>query len=191
MEMINSAIYFTAAAQNPPKQVKFDFYFMHCVNSSIFFPTFLGLEWLSVENKVRLLNFKVWLDLAMYPSRASPALLLEEISGYVPAKLPAETGVTDGNGTVKDTEWPGIFERLFEFADDGHAVKLGRAVANGERVSKGYESEEWCKIKGFMWEKIGNMVIDSVEDSGATWGRSVGFKEAWEGFKDRPRRAQL
>jgi hypothetical protein len=24
------------------------------------------------------------------------------------------------------------------------------------------------KIKGYMWEKIGNMVIDSVEDEGVT-----------------------
>jgi hypothetical protein len=28
VEMINGAIYFTAAAQHPPKQVKFDFYYM-------------------------------------------------------------------------------------------------------------------------------------------------------------------
>ncbi|CZR56682.1 related to HypA-like protein [Phialocephala subalpina] len=191
VEMTNSAIYFTAAAQNPLKQVKFDFYYMHCVNSSIFFPTFLSLPWLSEENKVRLLNFKVWLDLAMYASRASPELLLDEISTYVPAKLPAETAATNGQGSMKDTEWPGIFERFFNYPDDGHAVKLGRAVANGERVSKEYENEEWCKIKGFMWEKIGNMVIDSVEDSGATWARSVGFPEAWEEYEDRPRRAQL
>ncbi|KAE8449639.1 hypothetical protein EG329_007969 [Mollisiaceae sp. DMI_Dod_QoI] len=191
VEMINSSIYFTAAAQNPPKQNKFDFYFMHCVNSSIFFPTFLSLSFLDMESKLRLLNFKVWLDLAMYPSRRSPALLLDEVSGYVPAKLPAETEVTNGQGTAKDTEWPGIFERLFNFPDDGHAVKLGRAVANGERVSKEYENEDWCKIKGFMWEKIGNMVIDSVEDTGAHWARSVGFAEAWKEYEDRPRRAQL
>ncbi|KUJ17385.1 uncharacterized protein LY89DRAFT_733239 [Mollisia scopiformis] len=191
VEMTNSAIYFTAAAQKPPKQVKFDFYYMHCVNSSIFFQTFFALPFLSEENKCRMLNFKVWLDLAMYASRRSPALLQEEISTYVPAKLPAETAVTNGHGTAKDTEWPGIFERLFEFGDDGHAVKLGRAVRNGEVVSEGFEGEGWCKVKGFMWEKIGNMVVDSVEAPGATWARSVGFDEAWEEYEDRPRMAQL
>jgi hypothetical protein len=180
-EMINNAIYFTAAAQKPPKQVKFDFYYMHCVNCSIFFPTFNAQSWISPANKVRMLKFKVFIDLAMYASRRSPPLLLEEIATYVPKRL--EKG---------EAEWPGIFERLFEFEDDGHAVKLGRAVRNGELVSKEFEGkEEWVRVKGFMWEKIGNMVIDSVEDTGARWARSVGFEEAWKEYEDRPREAHL
>lgn len=182
VEMMASAIYFTAAAQNPPKQIKFDFYFMHCTNSSLFFPTFNAQAWLSTTNKVRLLQNKVFIDLAMYASRRSPPLLLEEISLYTPKLL--EAG---------DAEWPGLFQRLFELKDDGHAVKLARAVAVGEQFSKKYEEQEkaWIKIKGFMWEKIGNMVVDSVEDTGAKWARSVGFKEAWEEYEDRPRKSQL
>jgi len=197
-EMINSCIYFTAAAQNPPKQVKFDFYYMHCVNASIFFPVFNTQSWLSTPTKVRLLQWKGYLDLAMYASRRSPPLHLDEISMYTPAKL--EAG---------DAEWKGIFTRLFDFKDDGHAIKLGRAVRNGELVcgewekSKkvdgvdgangegGREGENRMKIKGFMWEKIGNMVIDSVEDTGAHWARSVGFEEAWREYEDRPRKSQL
>jgi hypothetical protein len=153
---------------------------MHCANASIFFPTFNTQSWLSTASKVRLLQWKGYIDLAMYASRRSPALLLEEITTYVPAKL--EAG---------EAEWKGIFQRLFEYHDDGHAIKLGRAVANGEKVSKGYESEDWAKIKGFMWEKVGNMAIDSVEDTGVRWARSVGFEEAWKDYVDRPRRAQL
>ena len=153
---------------------------MHCANCSIFFPTFNAQSWLSTASKVRLLQWKGYVDLAMYASRRSPALLLEEITTYVPAKL--EAG---------DAEWNGIFQRLFEYQDDGHAIKLGRAVANGENVSKGYEDEEWARIKGFMWEKVGNMVVDSVEDTGVRWARSVGFEEAWKDYEDRPRRAQL
>ena len=180
-EMINSAIYFTAAAQNPPKQVKFDFYYMHCVNSSIFFSTFNAQTWLSPASKVRLLKFKGYVDLAMYASRRSPPLLLHEISNYVPKKL--EKG---------DSEWPGLFERLFDFKDDGHAIKLGRAVRNGELVSNDWDGKvEWERVKGFMWEKIGNMIVDSVEDTGKTWARSVGFEEAWREYEDRPREARL
>ena len=37
-----------------------------------------------------------------------------------------------------------------------------------------------------MFDKIGNMVIDSVEDTGEHWARSVGFAEAWAEYKDRP-----
>ena len=169
-----------------------DFYFMHCVNSSIFWSTFNAQSWLSTANKVRLLQWKGYLDLAMYASRRAPPLYLEEISLYTPAKL-----------EVGDAEWRGIFQRLFDLEeDDGHAVKLGRAVRHGELVSEAWEkkkggangaksAEDGMKIKGFMWEKIGNMVIDSVEDTGANWARSVGFAEAWAEFKDRPKKSQL
>jgi hypothetical protein len=157
-----------------------DFYFLHCTNSSIFFPTFNAQTCLSPSNKARLLKLKGYMDLAMYASRRSPPLLLEEITTYVPKRL--EAG---------EAEWKGIFQRLFEYEDDGHAVKLGRAVANGEAICGKWESEKWAKVKGWMWEKIGNMVIDSVEDEGKSWVRSAGFDEAWEDFVDRPGRENL
>jgi len=206
-EMINSCIYYTAAAQNPPKQVhtpilpqkkytslltniqvKIDFYYMHCVNSSIFFPTFNAQSWLSTANKVRLLQWKGYLDLAMYASRRSPPLLLSEITDYTPAK-------------PKEADWNGIFARLWNFEDDGHAVKLGRAVRNGELVSEAWESKnggttngmatDGMRVKRDMWKKIGNMAIDSVEDTGVRWARSVGFEEAWKDYEDRPKKSQL
>jgi hypothetical protein len=179
-EMINTSIFFAAAAQKPPKQVKFDFFFIHCVNSSIFWPTFNQQAWLSTENKVRLLKFKGYLDLHTYATHGSPPLLMEEVATYVPKKL--EKG---------DAEWPGVFDRIFEFDDDSHAVKLARAVRNGELLTDKWAEEKMGKLKGFMWEKIGNMVVDSVEDTGATWVRSAGFDEAWEGFEDRPRETRL
>ncbi|TAQ87243.1 hypothetical protein B7494_g4436 [Chlorociboria aeruginascens] len=163
-EMINAAIYFTAAAQNPPKQVKFDFYYMHSTNCSIFFPTFNAQSWLSTKSKIRLLEWKGRLDLALYTSRRAPTLKLEEVATYVPKEL--EAG---------EAEWKGIFRRICDFEDDGHAAKLIRAVANGEQICKKYEEEDWAKIKGFMWEKIGNMVVDSVEDQGAHWVRDRGM----------------
>ncbi|RDW88323.1 hypothetical protein BP6252_00355 [Coleophoma cylindrospora] len=179
-EMINASVYFTAGAQHPPKQVKFDFYYMHCVNCSVFFPTFNAQTWLSSKAKVRLLTWKGYLDLAMYASRRSPELLIEEIVGFVPKDLEAGS-----------SSWTGVFRRLFDFDDDGHAIKLGRAVRNGQVVCQKFEDEEWCKIKDWQWEKIGNMVVDSVEDTGQNWVRSAGFEEAWEGFEDRPRSTHL
>lgn len=184
LEMVNATIYFTACAQHPPKQVKFDFNYIHCLNCSIFFPTFNAQSWLSMENKVRMLKFKGWLDLTTYASQRSPELLLGEVATYVPKML--EAG---------DAEWPGIFRRLCESDDDGHAAKLGRAVRNGELMSERWVNEggneDMLRIKGFMWEKIGNMVIDSTEDSGATWVRGAGFDEAWKQYEDRPRQVHL
>ena len=127
-EMVNAAAYFTGAAQNPPKQVKFDFYYMHCMNCSIFFSSFLAQDWLSTSNKIRLLEWKGRLDLAMYASRRSPKLLLNEITDYSP-KQPS-----DG--------WEEIFKRVDQHNDDGHAAKLIRALAHGQQVSGPFEEAE-------------------------------------------------
>lgn len=161
-------------------QVKFDFYYMHNTNCSVFWPSFNNLTFLTKAHKVRLLQRKAYIDLAMYASRRSPKLHLEEITKYVPA------------ATLPDqTSWDDIFQRLFKYSldgkDDGHAIKLGRAVRNGQQISKKWEGKEEFRVKGEMWEKIANMVIDSVEDDGVTWVRSAGFDKAWEDYHDRKR----
>ena len=68
-EMINTLIWYTAGAQHPPKQVKFDFYYMHCVNCSLFFGAFVRQEWMSRENKARLVEWQARMGLAMFASR--------------------------------------------------------------------------------------------------------------------------
>lgn len=175
-EMINATIYFTGAAQRPTKQVKFDFYYIHCVNCSIFFSTFLKARWLKPEDKCRLLEWKGRLDLALYVSRRCPELLLDEIVKYQP-KNPK-----DG--------WPEIIRRVDGFSDDGHASKLVRALAHGEQVCKQYDEQrdDVFPIKGDMFLKLGHMAIDSVEAAGANWVRSAGFDEAWT---DIPARSKL
>ncbi|KIX09703.1 uncharacterized protein Z518_00784 [Rhinocladiella mackenziei CBS 650.93] len=173
-EMINATVYFAGAAQRPTKQVKFDFFYMHCVNCSIFFSTFLNEPWLRVEDKCRLLEWKGRLDLAMYVSRGCPELLIDEIKNYKPERP------EDG--------WAEITRRVDKFPDDGHASKLVRALANGQHVCKPYESEsdDVFPIKGdHMWWKLGHMAIDSVETSNPNWVRSCGFAEAWEKIPER------
>ncbi|EXJ91997.1 hypothetical protein A1O3_00547 [Capronia epimyces CBS 606.96] len=174
-EMINAAVYFTGAAQRPTKQIKFDFFFMHCVNCALFFSTFIKEPWLSTENKCRLLEWKARLDLAMYVSRGCPELLLDEIKNYRPKRL--EGG------------WRDTILRVNRLPDDGHASKLVRALANGEQACKAFdtESDEIFPIKGDMWLKLGQMAIDSVEASGPNWVRSAGFDEAWEMIPERAR----
>lgn len=150
---------------------------MHSTNSSLFLPTLLSLPFLTPQKRVRLLTRKVYLDLALYASRRSPALLSSEITGYIPSE-------------PNQASWEGLFERLFKYEDDGHAVKLGRAVRYGEVLmedtrGEGNGEEEEELVKKDMWAKIGNMVVDSVEDGGETWVRSAGFEEAWEGYGER------
>lgn len=136
-------MYFTGGAQHPPKQIKFDFYYMHCVNSSIFFSSFLKQPWLSRENKARVLQFKVWIDLAMFTSRRAPEPLLDEIVNYRP-KHP-------------DGGWEDIFNRVLEHEDDGHASKLVRALRHGEEICQPYSDDPNFRIKNIMWLQLGHM----------------------------------
>jgi hypothetical protein len=170
-EMINAASYFTACAQKPPHRVKFDFYYMHCANASIFFSAFNAQDWIADKDKRRLLEWKGRLDLAMYASRLAPELLLNEISDY--------NSVSAGTGDA--------FKRVRAIPDDGHAAKLVRAFAHGAVVCKPYEAKGEFKIKQSHWEKMGDMVVDSVEGIGeeANWIRSAGFEEAWEKIPKR------
>jgi len=140
-------VYYTGGAQHPPKQIKFDFYYMHCVNCSIFFSAFLKQPWISQQNKVRLLEWKGRLDLCMYASRRSPKPLLDEITNYKP-KEPTREG---------DNPWDGIFQRAKEHDDDGHLAKLARALAHGELVCRPFEDRESFRIKGKMWSQLGHM----------------------------------
>ncbi|KAL6241941.1 hypothetical protein RBB50_011186 [Rhinocladiella similis] len=175
-EMINAAVYFAGGAQRPGKQVKFDFFYMHSVNCSIFFSAFLDEPWLSIENKCRLLEWKGRLDLAMYVSRGSPELLMEEVKNYKPQH--------------PQHGWAEIIRRVDKFSDDGHASKLVRALANGQVACKPYEgqSEDVFAIQGDnVWLRLGHMAIDSVEAGSPHWVRNAGFDEAWEDVPERPR----
>ena len=112
-------MYFTGGAQHPPKQVKFDFYYMHAVNCSVFSSAFLKQSWLSDANKARLLESKDGSDLTLYASRRSPEPLIDKIRHYKPQSA--------GPGGA-------TFERVVNHKDDSHAAKLVRALAHGEQI---------------------------------------------------------
>jgi hypothetical protein len=114
---------------------------MHTVTSSLFFPIFFSQPWISAQNKVRMLEWKGRFDLAIYASRRSPKLLIEEISNF---------------GTP--LSWKEVFDTCMEKeGNDGHVTKMARALANGEKLSKPYEGKEEFRIRGDMWLKLGNM----------------------------------
>ncbi|CEN60860.1 hypothetical protein ASPCAL07532 [Aspergillus calidoustus] len=174
VEMVNTSVYFTSASQRPNKVIKFDFFHIHAVNSSIFFSKILALPFLPTRTRLRLLEWKGRMDLIMYISRNAPELYLEEITNY-PVTADWDTIIAHCN------QHPG---------DDGHLSKLVRALRNAEEVCKPYagqEKERGLKITGDSWLKIGNMVHDSVKGQDAMWVRSTGFDEAWVDFEDRSR----
>jgi hypothetical protein len=136
---------------------------MHCLNSSLFFSSFLSS--LPRSTRRRLLEWKVWNDIAMYVSRGCPDLLVNEINNYAPVK---ESGMDE------------VIKRVNAVEDDGHACKLVRAIAHGEAVCGKYDGKDGFKIRGDMWKKVGHMAVDSVEAGEPHWVRSCGFGEAWE-----------
>ncbi len=76
-----------------------------------------------------------------------------------------------------------IIAHLHTFPDDGHAIKLGRAVVVCRNVCKKYEDEgkDWLVVKGDdIWKNVCHLVVDSVEAPGEHWVRSAGFDEAWK-----------
>ncbi|CAG7923159.1 unnamed protein product [Penicillium olsonii] len=165
-DMINTVVYYTSTAQRPSRAMKLDFFFIHCLNSSIFFSKIMKLPILDQRSKLRLLEWKGRMDLLMYTSRGTPDLLLEEVARY-PAK----------------ENWSQIFARSVAHpGDDGHLAKLTRALAHGQKVCEPYESSNpEMPIRGDVWLRIGNIAVDStVEEGKPMWVRSTGFDEAWE-----------
>ncbi|KAH0562975.1 hypothetical protein GP486_002461 [Trichoglossum hirsutum] len=140
-EMIDAVAYYTTTAQNPPKQVKLDFYYVHCLNSSIFFPSLFSLPSLPATTKARILTWKARIDLVMYASRRSPRLLREEVESYAPRK---------------DGTWEDLFGRVVGLnGDDGHIAKAVRAFAFGEVACAGAKGKG--KMDAGMWRRAGHM----------------------------------
>ncbi|KAJ5759766.1 hypothetical protein N7520_006922 [Penicillium odoratum] len=140
-DMINTVVYYTSAAQRRDKEIKIDFFFIHSLNSSIFFSTLMELPYLKQEWKCRLLEWKGRLDLLTYVSRNSPDLLIDEVTNY-PANKDWQTVISHS---------------IAHPTDDGHLSKLVRAVAHGQNVCRRFEKKDAMPISGDMWLKIGNM----------------------------------
>lgn len=172
-EHINLCAYYTLCSQRPNKLPKVDFFYMHDLNCSIFFSSFLDQDWLSREDRVRLLEWKGRMDLASYVSRHNPQLDTRYLTEYKPKK---------------PGDWTSVIERVTKFPDDGHTAKLIRALANGHDKCARYEDKSEAKawmIKGDMWLQGAHMVLDSVEEGDTHWVRSTGFDSAWEKVKNR------
>ncbi|KAL6354784.1 hypothetical protein LRP88_12131 [Fusarium phalaenopsidis] len=163
----------SSAAIHPPHHVKYDFFLMHHVNSSLIYLTFSSQSWLSTANKVRLLEWKIRLDLVQYVAWGCPGISLESIESYVP-KQPSDESVRE------------IGMRLYDFGDDGHAIKQVRATAVCHELIAAYKDKSWVVLKDDpIWKKIQHMVVDAVEGPGVLYVRSTSFDEAWKDVPDQ------
>lgn len=71
--------------------------------------------------------------------------------------------------------------RLYDFGDDGHAIKQARATAVCHELMAEYKDKPWAVLKDdSIWKKIQHMAVDVVEGPGVLYVRSAGFDEAWK-----------
>ena len=142
--MLTLLAYFASAAQRPDKQIKFDFFYLHGVTSSIFLSKIITLPFLDARAKARLLEWTGRLDLMLYVGYGTAELRLDEVTNYPATK-----------------SWDTVFAySTAQASDDGHLPKMVRALKNGEQACRPFEDraeELGLKIKGDMWLKIANM----------------------------------
>lgn len=174
-ESINLSAQICAGAIRKDKKIMFDFYLMHSHNSSIFLSPIAEADWISTEAKCRVVEWKVRYDLIAYAARRSPEIHLDEVENYVPMTK------DDAN------PWMSIVERGLKVKDDGHTIKMLRAILHGEEVAQ-HQGPKDGMLTGKMWQNYGAMVIDSVwglENEENFWIRSAGFDEAWKEIPPR------
>jgi len=86
---------------------------------------------------------------------------------------------------IEGCGWERIFERVCKHEDDGHMIKLIRALKNAETVSKPYENEEIFRFKQDMFLVAANAAVDSGSEKPMEYIkhfnliRMAGLPEAW------------
>jgi hypothetical protein len=170
-EMISAATYIAAASQRPGRKRKIDFFLMHAVTSSIFFTVLIKQDWIKLEDRIRLVEWKGRLDLAFYAFCHCPILYKEAITEYY-------------DDYTKNMNWTELYAAVNKEHDDGHVAKFVRALRNGENAVKPYEdgdSSDYFPVKGEMWVKIARMALNSTRDlrTEFKWIQGTGFDEAW------------
>ncbi|CAK3875106.1 Hypothetical predicted protein [Lecanosticta acicola] len=147
-ENMHAGAYYMAAAQLPGKHEQMDFVLLHNVTLAGYYPAIIAQDWITNEEKARLVEAKARVDIAMYPGVGCPTLYPERITNYQPDHP------KDG--------WPELFRRAIVYRDEGHAVKLTRALFALEKhfVDVGSATLPISKAD-FM--KIAHMSMDSIE----------------------------
>ncbi|KAB8219477.1 hypothetical protein BDV33DRAFT_231532 [Aspergillus novoparasiticus] len=148
-EILQASAYICGAAQHPRKVEALDFVMLHSLTAAVFFPTIIRQEWISIETRARLLEWKGRSDLITYAALGCPQLYPERITGYRPKK--AATG------------WPDVVQRARVYQDDGHACKVIRALMCAENICQPFEGEEGFPLKKADFLTLAHMTMDSVE----------------------------
>jgi hypothetical protein len=128
-------------------------------------------EWIPKEVKHRILEWKGRLDILHYVVRWCPPLQVDNISSYTP----------HDTTLVSTTEE--LLPRFHMTPDDGHVIKVARALILAQRVSQKFHDRPWIRIRDdATWLRAMYILLDSTTlvHSGFPWVRTAGWDEAWE-----------
>ncbi|KAK5807054.1 hypothetical protein VI817_001312 [Penicillium citrinum] len=169
-EMISVCAYLVGSVLRKDRKRKLDFFVMHAVNSSIFCTVLIRQDWIKLEDKIRLIEWKGRLDLAWYAAEGCPSLDDVAISNY--------TGSSE-------MDWQDLYSAARNECDDGHVSKFVRALKHGENETEPYEDGEWgtyFPMKGDMWLKLARICLDTTKGLPweVKWVWFAGFNEAWQ-----------
>lgn len=135
-------------SQRPDKRPMFDFYLMHTANTMAVLPVYQKSPHLPPAAKARLIEVMGRLQLMLYLSAQCPDLYLDEIRNYKPL-IPGD--------------WETVFVRVCDYEDDGHVVKLVRALATAEQHLKQHEGKPGFILTSQDYFTLAHMVMDSTE----------------------------
>ena len=118
--------------------------------------------------KVRLLEWKIRIDIIQYVARGCPPLQPDAIRNYTPKEKDLVSKPED------------LLPRFHRIAEDGHNIKLVRALLIAQQISQKYVDRPWIRMDDDMWLRAHYVLLDGNEHIDPKWVRSAGFEEAWE-----------
>ncbi|OAA51985.1 hypothetical protein NOR_00578 [Metarhizium rileyi] len=170
-ETLHHAAYVVASTSwKPPYIPKFDFFLIHCLNSSMFL---LALDkkkkCIPTSTRVRLTEHKMRYDIVQYIARGVPPLSPSHVRNYAVEHVASRP--------------EDLLPRYHAVVDDGHLVKVARSLLLAQQVSRPWKGKDWIRlVSDEDWINAHHMLLRGVEGQETLWVRSCGFDEAWEGF---------
>jgi NAD(P)-dependent dehydrogenase (short-subunit alcohol dehydrogenase family) len=170
-EVINCSAYIAGAAQRSNKSQKIDFFHMHNVTSSLFLTVLVQDPLISLENKVRMVEWKGRTDLLWYAACGCPELDIQEVNNY-------QAGPSSG------MSWTELYRAVNTMHDDGHVAKFVRALKSAEDVCRPFEQQHSSSFQmiGEAWLQLARMCYDTTLGLSpeGKWIPGAGFPQAWE-----------
>ncbi|KEY73959.1 hypothetical protein S7711_09455 [Stachybotrys chartarum IBT 7711] len=171
-ENIHTAAYMASASVfHPPHVYRYDFFLIHHLTLAPILVLLGQATWIPQKVKYRILEWKGRFDILQYVARWCPPLQIESVAKYKPY-----------DASLADSKKE-LLPRFHGKPDDGHAIKVARALVIAQRISRKYRDRPWIRIKDYAtWLKAMYVLLDStiLVHSGFPWVRSAGWDEAWE-----------